>query len=123
MRLDIGAAPDAAPSLGVLTERVPEGLRIMAVRPGSAAERAGLSRDDVLTAVDELSLATADLQDRLKIYPPETEVPLTVERRGRESRFVVTLDPPIPSVYSLVTFPKPTLEQLSLRAGWLDKVR
>jgi predicted metalloprotease with PDZ domain len=121
LHLRVGTPADAAPSIGVLTERVPEGLRIMAVRPGSAAERGGLSRDDVLTAVDELSLATAELQDRLRIYPPRAEVPLTVERRSRESRIVVVLDPPIPSVYSFEFLPKPTSEQLALRAGWLGK--
>jgi predicted metalloprotease with PDZ domain len=123
IHLHIGTAPDAAPSLGVLTERVPEGLRIKAVRPGSAAEQGGLSRDDVLTAVDELPLATAELQDRLRIYPPRTEVPVTIERRERESRIVVTLDPPIPTVYTLEVLPNPTPEQLALRVGWLGKTR
>jgi predicted metalloprotease with PDZ domain len=121
LQLRIGTAPDAAPSLGVLTVRVPGGLRIMAVRPASAAERGGLSRDDILTAVDELSLETVDLQDRLRIYPPKTEVPLTVERRGRASRIVVVLDPPIPTRYSLEVLTQPTPEQLAVRAGWLGK--
>jgi len=121
LNLRVATAPDAAPSLGVLTTRVPAGLRITAVRPGSAAERGGLSRDDILKAVDELSLATAELQERLRIYPPKTEVPFTVERHGRESRIFVVLDPPIPSQYSIEVLPQPTPQQLAVRAGWLGK--
>ena len=123
LRLRVGTAPGAVPSLGILTERVPQGLRIAAVRPESAAERGGLSRDDILTAVDELSLATADLAERLRIYPPGTEVPVTVERHGRESRIFVVLDPPIPTEYSLELLPNPSPAQLAVRAGWLGSTR
>ena len=119
LELSIATSPDAPPSLGVLTESNDEGVKIVAVRPGSAAERAGLSRDDVLTAVDTLSLAEASLRDRLQMYPPGTEVPITVQRHGRESRVVVTLDPPFPDQYSIRPAPQATTEQAALRDGWL----
>ena len=123
LRLRIAAAPDAPPALGILTERAPGGVRIKAVRPGSAAEAAGLSRNDVITAVDGLSLETTDLKDRLDIYPPKAEVPLTVERRGRATRIAVGLDPPIPNVYTLEAIPNPTPEQLAVRNSWLAQQR
>ncbi len=119
LRLRVATAKDAPPTLGILTERAAGGFRIKAVRPGSAAERGGLSRGDVVTAVDGLSLSTADLDERLSIYPPKAEVPLTVERHGRETRIVVVLDPPTPSEYSLEVVAKPLPQQLAVRNGWL----
>jgi predicted metalloprotease with PDZ domain len=119
LELSISTAANAPPSLGVLTQRVDRGLKIAAVRPGTAAERAGLSRDDILLAVDDLSLATAELGDRLRIYPPRAEVPFTVERHGREERISVTLDAPIADQYSIEPQSHPNLQHVSIRSGWL----
>jgi hypothetical protein len=77
----------------------------------------------VITAVDGLPLETTNLQDRLAIYPPKAEVPLTVERRGRRQRISVVLDPPIPSVYSIEVLSNPTPQQLAVRSGWLAQPR
>jgi predicted metalloprotease with PDZ domain len=119
--LQVKTSAGSPPSLGVLTQRVPHGLKIVAVRPGRAADKGGLSRDDVLIAVDELSLAVADLEDRLKIYPPGTEVPLTVERHGKLQRIPVVLDPPYADQYSLEPLPQPGARQLKIRQGWLGE--
>ena len=119
LRLRVGVAPKSPPSLGVLTQRLDRGLRIAAVRPGEAADRAGLSRDDLLLAVDEQSLATADLDDRLTVYAPGAEVPFTVERFGQEMRVNVTLDPPPPNIYAIENLPSATSEQINVRNGWL----
>jgi predicted metalloprotease with PDZ domain len=117
--LRVKTAPDSPPSLGVLTERVPHGLKIAAVRPGRAADKGGLSRDDILIAVDDLSLAVAELEDRLKIYPPGTEIPLTVERHGKLERISVVLDPPYANQYSLEPLPRPDARQSKIQKGWL----
>ncbi|MBZ5542882.1 MAG: PDZ domain-containing protein [Acidobacteriia bacterium] len=119
LELRVRTTPDSPPSLGVLTQRVPHGLKIAAVRPGRAADRGGLSRDDVLIAVDELSLTVADLEDRLRIYPPGAEVPFTVERHGKLERISVVLDPPYADQYSLEPLPQPGTRQLNIRNGWL----
>jgi predicted metalloprotease with PDZ domain len=119
LELNVTIPPGAPPTLGVLTERAPGGIRLRSVRPGSAADKAGLGRDDLITAVDGLSLETTTLTDRLSIYPPGAEVPLTIQRRGREQRIVVTLDPPAPSEYSLRLVLNPTPQQLAVRNGWL----
>jgi predicted metalloprotease with PDZ domain len=116
----VKTSPGSPPSLGVLTQRVPHGLKIVAMRPGRAADKGGLSRDDVLIAVDELSLAVADLEDRLKIYPPGTEVPLTVERHGKLERINVVLDSPYPDQYTLEPYPHASPQQMKVRKGWLD---
>ena len=123
LQLRVSTSADSAPSLGVLTQRLDRGLQIVAVWPGRAADRGGLSRDDILLAVDELSLATAELKDRLKIYPPGAEVPFSVERHGRQERISVILDPPIPYEYSIEALPAATAQQLSIRNGWLGPER
>jgi len=123
LQLRVSTSADSAPSLGVLTQRLDRGLQIVAVWPGRAADRGGLSRDDILLAVDELSLATAELKDRLKIYPPGAEVPFSVERHGRQERISVILDPPIPYQYSIEVLPEATAQQLHIRNGWLGPER
>jgi len=120
LELRASVAPGSVPSLGVLTQRADNGLRIVAVHLGGAADRAGLSRDDILTEVDNLSLAADDLEDRLQIYSPGAEVPFTVERHGREERITVTLDPP-PNAYSIEELPTATPAEAKIREGWLGQ--
>jgi predicted metalloprotease with PDZ domain len=121
LELRVAVAAGSAPSLGVLTQRLDQGLRIVAVRPGGAADRGGLSRDDILTEVDNVSLSAEELDERLKIYPPGAEVPLTVLRHGREERITVTLDPPAPNAYSIEELPEATPARVKIRDGWLGK--
>jgi len=119
LQLRISTENGAAPSLGVLTQPADTGIRIVAVKPGGGADRGGLSRDDVLIAVDEFSLATEELKDRLKIYPAGAEVPFTVQRHGRRERISVKLDPPAADQYTIEPLPGATPEQVSIREGWL----
>jgi predicted metalloprotease with PDZ domain len=119
LELQVTTETGAPPALGVLVDRAPGGVRIKSVRPGSAAENAGLGRDDIITAVDGLSLETTTLADRLSIYTSKAEVLLTIQRRGREQRIVAQLDPPTADNYSIRLAPKPTPEQLAVRTGWL----
>ena len=121
LRLRVAAEAGAPPSLGITVQSTDRGVRITSVRPGGAADRAGLARDDLLVAVDELSLATEELRNRLKIYPPGAEVPFTVERHGRRTRITVKLDPPVADQYSIEELPGATPEQVDMRNGWLGK--
>jgi predicted metalloprotease with PDZ domain len=119
LELRTSTSPNSPPSLGVLTNRVDRGLKIAAVRPGSAADRGGLGRDDILISVDELSFAVDDLSDRLRIYPPGATVPFTVLRHGRQLRIEVKLDPPFADRYSIEELPKADANQAAIRRGWL----
>lgn len=119
LALRIMTSPDAAPSLGVLTQPHERGVRIMAILPGRAADRGGLSRDDLLIEVDELPLAGTDLRERLKMYTPGAEVPFTVERHGRAQRILIVLDPPAPDQYSIEELPNATAQQVVIRNAWL----
>jgi predicted metalloprotease with PDZ domain len=117
--LRVATKAGAPPDLGVITDSAATGARIIVLRPGGAADRAGLSRDDMLIAVDDLSLATEELANRLKMYPPGTEVPFTVERHGRRQRITVKLGPPL-AEYSIEKLPGATPEQINIRNGWLS---
>jgi len=111
--------PDAAPELGVVVQPENRGARIVTIIPDSAADKAGLSRDDLLIDVDDQSLATEDLPTRLKPYPAGASVPITVERHGRRERITVTLGPPRHKQYSIVPLPSATPEQVAIREAWL----
>lgn len=123
MSLKISTGPDAAPSLGILGESVDNGIRIMAVRPGKAADRAGLSRGDILIAVDQLSLATKSLTDRLRMYPAGAVVPFTVQRLGKRIDVEVKLGPPVPRNYVIEENPAATPQQAAIREEWLGENR
>ncbi|MGH9451655.1 MAG: M61 family metallopeptidase [Terriglobia bacterium] len=121
MTLQVSTAPDAAPSLGILGQPVDDGICIMAVRPGTAADRAGLSRGDVLISVDQLPLSTGSLTTRLKMYPPGAVVPFTVQRLGERITVEVKLGPPVADDYSLEVNSAATPEEAQIRDGWLGK--
>jgi serine protease Do len=91
--------------LGVGIQRIDEGMKeqfglkdtkgvfINQIRPGSAAEKAGLKRDDVIIAVNgERVEDTNILRNRIAGTLPGTEVTLTILRDGKEQQVKVTLD-------------------------------
>lgn len=91
--------------LGVGIQRIDEGMKeqfglkdtkgvfINQVRPGSAAEKAGLKRDDVIIAFNgEKVEDTNILRNRVAGTTPGTEVTLTILRDGKEEQIKVTLD-------------------------------
>jgi predicted metalloprotease with PDZ domain len=119
LQLHTETPPDAPPSLGVAVQPENRGTRIVSIIPGSAAERAGLGRDDLLIDVDDQSLATEDLATRLKPYPVGASVSINVERHGRRERVTVTLDPPARSQYSIIPLSSATPAQAAIREAWL----
>lgn len=121
LKLDVATKAGSAPSLGAFTEPMDTGVKITAVVPGGAADRAGLSRDDLLIAVDDFSLATESLENRLKIYPPGATVPFTVQRHAQRERIEVRLDAPAPDDYSIELVPGASAEQVKIREGWLGR--
>ena len=108
LALRISVPEGSPPSIGITAQPDNRGVRVFAVRPGGAADRAGLGRDDLLIAVDNQSLATEDLNERLRAYPPGASVPFTVERHGRREIINLTLDPPVPNSYSIQELPGAT---------------
>jgi predicted metalloprotease with PDZ domain len=119
LELRIETPSDAAPDLGAIVRAESRGARVVSIVPGGAADRAGLSRDDLLVDIDNQSLATEDLGTRLRAYPAGATVPINVERHARREIVNVTLDPPRRSLYSIVPLAAPTDEQKALREAWL----
>jgi predicted metalloprotease with PDZ domain len=119
LALQISVPENSPPSIGVTTLPDNRGVRVFSVRPGGAADRAGLGRDDLLIAVDDQPLATEDLNKRLRAYLPGASVLFTVERRGRREIIYLTLDPPSPKLYSIQELSGATPQQTALRNRWL----
>jgi predicted metalloprotease with PDZ domain len=119
LTLRITVPQGAPPRIGITTLPDIRGLRVFAVRPGGAADRAGLGRDDLLLAVDNQSLVEADLNESLKTYRPGASVPFTVERHGQRQIINVTLEPAIPDAYSIQELSDATPAQNALRERWL----
>lgn len=120
MQLQTSVKPNTPPALGVLFDETEVGVEVRAVLHGGAAERAGISRGDVLTAVDGLSLASQNLEGRLRIYPPGAKVPFTLIRLGEEKTVWVTLDPPLPNDFQITPLDNATPAQIKVRNAWLN---
>ena len=91
------------PSLGITGEsismvhqmyyRLPNGLLIIAVEPGSAADTVGIQEGDVLLRVEKTSVTSPqELESALYSYAPGDTVRLIIYRQGKQYSVSVTLD-------------------------------
>ncbi len=81
--------PEIASKLGI---NVGKGVVVVQVQPGSAAERAGLKKGDVITAFNGGEVVDANIfRNKVASTPPGTEVTLTIQRDGREQQLRATL--------------------------------
>ena len=68
------------------------GVVVYQVQPGSAADRAGLRRGDIITALNGTAVDDPNtFRNIIAGSPPGTEVTLTVKRDGREQQVRATL--------------------------------
>src|SRR5438552_3721595 len=80
---------DLAQSLGMSEAK---GVIVNSVRPGSAAERAGIRQGDVITAINDTSVNdTNAFRNRVASNPPGAQVTLTILRGNREQKIQATL--------------------------------
>ena len=80
---------DLAASLELKNVR---GVIVNSISPGSAAERAGLRRGDVLMEFNGNAIADSNaLRNNVAATAPNTEVTLTIQREGREQQVRATL--------------------------------
>ena len=83
---------EVIPFLGVLTEKVPEGARIAEVTKESAAEKAGLQKDDIITKVGEENITDpAKLAEVIGSKKPKEQVKLYYTRDRKKTNVQVTL--------------------------------
>ena len=80
------------PFLGVLTEKAPEGARVMEITKESAAEKAGLQKEDIITKVGEENITDpANLAEVIAAKKPKELVTLYYTRNGKKANVKVTL--------------------------------
>jgi len=80
---------DLASKLGIKEEK---GVVIVQVQPGSAAERAGLKKGDVVKAFNGVEVTEPNVfRNAVASTAPGTTVTLTIERDGREQQVQATL--------------------------------
>ena len=79
--------------LGVMTEKDDNGAKITSVTKGSAAEKAGLKEGDIITKIDNTTIATPDdLLKAVSKYKPEDKAAVTFKRDKKEQKATVTLE-------------------------------
>lgn len=78
--------------LGVTSEDDKEGAKITGVTKGSAAEKAGLAKGDIITKIDEDKIAGPEaLSDVIGFKKPSDEVKVTYKRAGKSKTVTATL--------------------------------
>jgi len=83
---------EVSPFLGVLTEKVPEGARVVEVTKESAAEKAGLQKDDIITKVGEENISDpAKLAEIIGSKKPKEQIKLYYTRDKKKATAQVTL--------------------------------
>ncbi len=78
--------------LGVTTQKVTEGAEVQSITPESAAEKAGLKENDIITKVDDKKIVSPDdLSEAIKAHKPGDKVTITYLREGKEKKASVEL--------------------------------
>jgi S1-C subfamily serine protease len=69
------------------------GVIINSVKPGSAADKAGLKRGDIITAINGEKIEDTNvLRNKVAGTLPGTDIKLTISRDGKEQEVTATLD-------------------------------
>ena len=80
------------PFLGVTTEKHVDGARIVTIAKGSAAENAGLKKEDIITRVDGATVTDAAvLASIIATKKPKDEVSIGYKRGGKKMELKVVL--------------------------------
>lgn len=78
--------------LGVVSEKTDKGAKISSVEKESAAEKAGLKKDDIITKIGDTKIeGSDDLYDAIGKYKPEEKVTITYLRDGKQATATTTL--------------------------------
>ncbi|NCI47591.1 PDZ domain-containing protein [Sediminibacterium soli] len=78
--------------LGVNSKKDEKGARIVSVEKESAAEKAGLKQDDIITRVGDTKISGSDdLYEAIGKHDPEDKVSITYLRDGKETTASATL--------------------------------
>lgn len=87
-----GLGDSKAAFLGVATDGSKDGAKVEEVTKGSAAEKAGLKKGDVITKVgDKAVFSQDDVAEEVKKHKPEDKLAITFKRDGKEQKVTATL--------------------------------
>jgi len=111
--------------LGVGTDRSEhdiEGAKITQVTKGSAAEKAGLKVGDVITKINDISIAEPEeLTEAIHKFKPEDKVNVTFKRDGKEQKVPATLGKAKTSSYNYnYNFNTPNPKEFNFRMPNVD---
>jgi predicted metalloprotease with PDZ domain len=107
--------------LGIETKKSDDNThaQIRNVAPGSPAETAGLSNDDVIFAIDGRAIDSDGLTPQLALHKPGETVHITVLRLGEFKEFSATVTTDPNPHYSLKPMDNPTPKQKAIYNSWL----
>lgn len=89
---DLGDMPMNKALLGVVTAKDDKGAKISTVSKESAAEKAGLQKDDIITKINDYKIETSDdLVEAIGKHNPEDKVTITYLRDGKTKTTTATL--------------------------------
>ena len=89
-----GPAEPPPPLLGIQIETVADGVRVVAVKPGSVASASGLQSGDVLTAAAGTTVRTAEELKAIVVrMAPGTWLPLKATRSGKSIELTAKFPP------------------------------
>lgn len=78
--------------LGVISEKTNDGVKISEVLKESGAEKSGLKEGDIITKVDDKTIASPeDLMEAIRSHKPNDEVKIFYKREGKNSSLNVKL--------------------------------
>jgi len=108
------------PWLGIASAKNDDGrAKITNVLPGSPAEAAGLSKDDVIIAIDDRSINSDDLSGAVALHKPGDTLKISLIRLGELRNFNVTLGSNPYATYTLKPAENPTDSQKQIYKSWL----
>ncbi len=106
--------------LGAGSQRTENGqARINYLAPGGPAERAGLDKGDVVTAVDDKGVSADEFQAAIAAHRPGDSLQLTVQHAGATKQIAVTLSADPYPTYVLTPMENPTELQRNIYQSWL----
>jgi serine protease Do len=84
---------DNSPFLGVATDKAEKGgAEISAVTENSAADKAGLKENDIITEIDNEQIKSPeDLTRVVRKHKPDDKIEITYDRKGKMEKTTVTL--------------------------------
>jgi predicted metalloprotease with PDZ domain len=111
--LRVVQATTEKPALGFVAVQSFDGPTwVESIEPGSAAEKAGLQRGDILVGTSP--------QEQLERAKPGEKIRLTVRRGKRETRIEFSPDIRSRTTYRVEEMKEATAEQRRIRQGWLE---